>query len=155
MAVGRWAMRRYLANLNAIDAKLCIGMGLLGLEDLLDGDRAERVSAAALSLSERLPKGARGEPWTHCLDCQIRRLHRLRRHPSLHRRRRHVTDCRSLLRLLARSSRTRLSSTGCSFRLRTDSSLKLAASLQSHTLVTRVSPWFAFECKCQKCHIIY
>jgi hypothetical protein len=50
-------MRRYLANLNTIDAKLCIGMGLLGLEDLLDGDRAERVSAAALSLSERLPKG--------------------------------------------------------------------------------------------------
>jgi len=76
------AMRRYLANLNAIDAKLCIGMGLLGLEDLLDGDRAERVSAAALSLSERRLKGqeanlgrtawtAKSAACTACTACAV------------------------------------------------------------------------------------
>jgi hypothetical protein len=44
----------YLANFHIINSKFCIGVCLLSLEDLLDGDRTQGVATSALRWSESL-----------------------------------------------------------------------------------------------------
>ena len=95
----------YLADFDVIDSKFCVGVRLLCLEDLLDGDGTQRVATSALQggMSHGLPEqcassrrvesrrimwmGGKGKGWTtggiipltHCRDLQIHRQRHLSR----------------------------------------------------------------------------
>jgi hypothetical protein len=99
LVLSRPLLRFYLAYFNTIDSKFCIGMGLLGLENLFDGDWTKSIAARTLILSETFSTDE-GKPWRHCRDFQIHHLqhHRRLRRRCYCRRRRQRSGCRSLLR---------------------------------------------------------